>query len=97
MGAMENALTPYPLPPQALEPLLTLAQACDVLLIGELHGTQEVPRLVFGLLDSLAAQGYSGHGLEIPEAGRGMKGIHRRTFHASITRCASAPVDEGSA
>lgn len=67
---MENALTPYPLPPQALEPLLTLAQECDVLLIGELHGTQEVPRLVFGLLDSLAARGYGGLGLEIPEGER---------------------------
>jgi hypothetical protein len=44
--------------------LLQLAQQCDFLLFGEMHGTQEVPQLLAELLDDLAAVGYGGLGLE---------------------------------
>ena len=45
--------------------LLTLARESDLLLIGELHGTQEVPRLMLGLLHALARLGYGGLALEM--------------------------------
>jgi erythromycin esterase-like protein len=57
---------PYTLPPQASQALLTLAARSDVLLLGELHGTQEVPQLVTGLLDKLTRLGYCGLALEVP-------------------------------
>lgn len=46
--------------------LLTLAAESDLLLIGELHGTQEVPCLMLGLLPALAKLGYGGLALELP-------------------------------
>ena len=58
-------LTPYDLPAPVLQSLLDLAAGADVLLIGETHGTREVPRLVAALLDPLAALGYGGLGLEM--------------------------------
>lgn len=60
------ALDPYPLPRQVTQRLLELAFDCDVLLLGELHGTREVPRIVLGLLDLLSNVGYGGLALEIP-------------------------------
>jgi hypothetical protein len=56
---------PYKLPPQALQPLRALAAKSDVLLLGEMHGTQEVPQLVAGLLDEIARSGYRGLALEV--------------------------------
>jgi hypothetical protein len=61
-----DPIIPYDLPPLAKSQLLELAAQSDLLLLGELHGTQEVPRLVLGLLDDLAALGYGGLGLELP-------------------------------
>ena len=60
----------YDLPTDVKEQLLKLAADSDLLLLGEMHGTQEVPRLVLGLLDDLAGLGYSGLGLEIPAGQR---------------------------
>lgn len=59
-------LTPDPLPPALTRGLLDLAAETDYLLFGEVHGTQEVPRLVAGLLDGLRALGYAALGLEVP-------------------------------
>ena len=68
---MTNApLTPYPLPGDVRQTLLDLAAECDVLILGELHGTQEVPQLALGLLPDLAGLGYRGLALEIPEPAR---------------------------
>jgi len=63
---MRFELTPYELAGPAAAALLALAEESDVLLIGETHGTQEVPRLMLGLLDPLAARGYGGLALELP-------------------------------
>ena len=45
---MPESLTPYDLPEPTRQRLLALADGSDLLLIGELHGTQEVPRLILG-------------------------------------------------
>lgn len=63
---MSEAIAPYELPPPVKAELLALAAKSDLLLLGETHGTQEVPRLVLGLLDDLAALGYGCLGLEMP-------------------------------
>ncbi len=51
--------------------MLTVAAESDLLLIGETHGTQEVPRLMLGLLPALAELGYGGLALEMPMGQRG--------------------------
>lgn len=63
---MIDPILPYDLPPPVKAQLLELAARSDLLLLGEMHGTQEVPRLVLGLLDDLASLGYGGLGLELP-------------------------------
>lgn len=63
---MNDAITSYKLPSDVKQQLLDLAADSDLLLLGETHGTQEVPRLVLGLLNDLAALGYDGLGLEMP-------------------------------
>ncbi len=62
---MHEPITPYDLPEPVKKQLLALAAESDLLLIGELHGTQEVPRLMLGLLPELASLGYGGLALEI--------------------------------
>ncbi len=62
---MDGALEPYLLPDMVLKTLQDVAAQSDVLILGELHGTQEVPRLVQTLLPSLAAWGYGALALEI--------------------------------
>ena len=62
---MIKTILPYTLPLDVKAELLELAANSDLLLFGETHGTQEVPRLVLGLLDDLDAIGYVGLGLEI--------------------------------
>ena len=63
---MIDPILPYDLPPPVKAQLLELAARSDLLLLGEMHGTQEVPRLVLGLLVDLAALGYGGLGMELP-------------------------------
>ncbi|MGI4790833.1 MAG: hypothetical protein ACRYFS_18535 [Janthinobacterium lividum] len=63
---MLDAITPYPLPEAVQEQLLTLADESDLLLIGETHGTQEIPRLILTLLPHLARIGFSSLAQEIP-------------------------------
>ena len=63
---MIEPIVPYELPTDVKKQLLDLAARSDFLLLGEMHGTQEVPRLVLGLLDDLASLGYGGLGLEMP-------------------------------
>ena len=65
-------LPPYALPSNVLQALIDAALKSDVLIFGELHGTQEVPRLVLSLLGNLAATGYGGLALEIPRNNREM-------------------------
>ncbi len=62
---MLEAIPPYDLPEHTKARLLTLAAESDLLLIGELHGTQEVPRLILGLLPDLASLGYGSLALEV--------------------------------
>src|SRR5260370_25601410 len=60
-------LAPYELCADVVHALIKGAVTSDVLPFGELHGTQEVPRLLARLLDDLAAVGYRGLALEIPQ------------------------------
>jgi len=59
-------LSPYPLPPQVFEGLQALAAESDVLIVGEMHGTSEVPRVIAELLPALEPLGYRGLALKIP-------------------------------
>jgi hypothetical protein len=59
-------LEPYALPPKVQRDLEELAAASDVLILGELHGTQEVARVSTALLGPLTKSGYGVLALEIP-------------------------------
>jgi hypothetical protein len=56
----------YPLTASVEHSLLEVATRSHLLLFGELHGSQEVPAMLAGLLPKLAALGYCGLGLEVP-------------------------------
>jgi hypothetical protein len=57
---------PYPLPPAARTGIENLAKSSDILIFGEMHGTQEVPELIAGLLGPLTKLGYHTLALEVP-------------------------------
>jgi hypothetical protein len=59
-------LKPYPLPPAARDRIESLAAGSDLLILGECHGTREVPELVASLLPRLNEQGYHNLALEVP-------------------------------
>ncbi len=59
-------LKPYSLPPETILALAGLAAQSDVLILGETHGTQEVPAVAAALLTPLAELGYGVLSLEIP-------------------------------
>ena len=63
---MIETILPYPLPAQVRAKLLAQAAHSDLLILGELHGIQEVPRLILGLLPELEPLGYRGLAMEIP-------------------------------
>jgi hypothetical protein len=62
----QEELQPFPLPADALQPIEKLAARSDVLILGEIHGTQEVPQVVSSLLQPLTKQGYGTLALEVP-------------------------------
>lgn len=59
-------LKPYPLPPGAQHSINELAAQNDVLILGEIHGTQEVPAVAAALLPPLTKLGYGVLALEVP-------------------------------
>jgi hypothetical protein len=61
-----QSLDPYPLPAKVLADLDKLAAQSDVLILGEIHGTQEVPSVAAALLAPLTKHGYGVLALEIP-------------------------------
>jgi hypothetical protein len=61
-----QSLDSYPLPSKVLADLDKLAAQCDVLILGEIHGTQEVPGVAAALLAPLTKHGYGVLALEIP-------------------------------
>jgi hypothetical protein len=61
-----QALTPYSLPAAAVQPIKELADRSDVLILGETHGTQEVPEIVATLLPTLSKMAYQVLALEVP-------------------------------
>src|SRR4051794_28953658 len=63
---INHSLHPYVLPTGAQRSLDELAKQCDVLILGETHGTREVPGIVASLLASLAKARYGTLALEIP-------------------------------
>ncbi|HEV2970514.1 MAG TPA: DUF6624 domain-containing protein [Pirellulales bacterium] len=65
------ALEPYSLPASAERSITDLAARSDVLILGETHGTQEVPAVGAALLAPLSKLGYSALALEVPSDQRG--------------------------
>jgi hypothetical protein len=65
-GSYAGDLEPYLLPPEARARIEQLAASSKVLILGEVHGTREVPRLVTGLLAPLNERGYRILALEVP-------------------------------
>jgi hypothetical protein len=65
-GSYAGDLKPYPLPPAARARIENLAASSDILILGEIHGTQEVPELVASLVDPLTKLGYHTLALEVP-------------------------------
>lgn len=63
---MDLTLHDYPPPPEVSARIVELAEQADALFMGEIHGTQEVPRIVAGLLSMLYERGYRGLGVEVP-------------------------------
>ncbi len=61
-----QTIEPYPLPARARQALCELAGESDVLILGETHGSQEVPAVAAALLTPLAKLGYGALALEIP-------------------------------
>jgi hypothetical protein len=59
-------LAPYALPVEIKSALTLFAGESDVLILGEVHGTREVPGIVVALLDDLAKLGYTTIALEVP-------------------------------
>src|SRR5260370_36854798 len=57
---MMQELAPYALAPDVCQAVIDVARTSDGLIFGELHGTQEVPRLLLSLLSALIAAGYPG-------------------------------------
>jgi beta-lactamase regulating signal transducer with metallopeptidase domain len=61
-----QTLPPYPLPADITRSFGEIAAQSDVLIFGEMHGTQEVPAVAASLLTPLTNLGYSMLALEIP-------------------------------
>ena len=61
-----QVLTPYSLPAAAEQPIKELADRSDVLILGEIHGTQEVPEVAAALLPTLSKMDYQVLALEVP-------------------------------
>ncbi len=66
IGARAGDLKPYPLPPETSAEIEKLAARSDILILGEMHGTQDVPELVATLLAPLTKLGYGTLALEVP-------------------------------
>jgi hypothetical protein len=64
---MHSIIEDYVLPAQIFDKIAELAGRADALFIGEIHGTQEIPRIVAGLLPMLYERGYRGFGVEVPQ------------------------------
>lgn len=79
-------LAPYPLPEGVRQTLLDLAGQSDTLFIGEMHGTQEPPRLLAWLLESLKTLGYGALALELPH-----------TIRAPLVAWAKSETDDATA
>lgn len=91
----EHMLEPYSLPVETHAALLALAQESDVLFIGEIHGTQEIPRCVATLLPSLAGLGYQALGLEIPRFVQSGLQRYLRKTNAAVPSFFAKPWQDG--
>jgi len=65
---MQFTVDDYLLPENVLLSITDLADPADCLMVGEIHGTQEIPRIVVSLLPMLWEKGYRGLGVEVPHA-----------------------------
>jgi len=61
-----DTIEPYPLPTAVQGSVNELAAQSDVLILGEIHGTQEVPAVAAALLAPLTKLGYQVLALEVP-------------------------------
>jgi hypothetical protein len=65
-AAQQSEFPPVSLPAAVREFLIKLGSDCDILLLGETHGTQEVPAVVAAMLPDLTQSGFRVLALEIP-------------------------------
>jgi hypothetical protein len=92
---MLQELAPYELSLEVCQAVIDVALASDVLLFGELHGTQEVPRLLLSLLSALTTAGYRGLALEIPRSDRETLEGWARAQEAVLPEFFAHPSDDG--
>jgi erythromycin esterase-like protein len=85
----------YPLPPDVQQSLKTLASECDVLVIGETHGTKEVPAIVEGSLDTLTKLGYRALALEVPRDQQQAVTAWAKGDTATLPRFFEKPSEDG--
>ncbi len=88
-------LAPYELCAEVLQALVNVAVTSDVLIFGELHGTQEVPRLLLSLLSALTMVGYRGLALEIPRSDRETLEVWARAQKDVLPEFFARPLADG--
>ncbi|MBX7145586.1 MAG: hypothetical protein K1X79_14135 [Oligoflexia bacterium] len=67
-SSLQPSLPALSLPTEVEAEIGKLAATSNILLIGELHGTREIPQLVIGLLPALEDLGYRTLALEVPRS-----------------------------
>lgn len=88
-------LTSYPLPPDVIEVLLAVAGEADILILGEMHGTKEVPCLVNGLLPALVPLGYKALAYELYADEQPIVANWRRGGNAPVPEFFAKPSFDG--
>jgi len=88
-------LSAYPLPSKARDALNEVAGQSDVLILGEIHGTQEVPAVATALLEPFTKLGYRLLALEIPADQQGPLTDWATGKTATVPRFFTKEIEDG--
>ena len=88
-------LESYALPAKAQLALGELAAQSDVLILGETHGTQEVPAVAAALLAPLTKLGYVALALEVPADQQGPLADWSTGKTATVPKFFAKPIEDG--
>jgi hypothetical protein len=88
-------LSAYPLPSKARDALNEIAGQSDVLVLGEIHGTQEVPAVATALLEQFTKLGYGLLALEIPADQQGPLTDWATGKTATVPRFFTKEIEDG--